>query len=231
MKDGNVIYSSEVTNIDSIIFVPPMLSVEPSALSFTAAATESYDVVVTTNQQPWNATSNQTWCTITKGTNQFTVKASANTGAIRTATITVTAGNAPNVTITVTQASGYPNIAFVARNPILEYLYNNRGFFEGMRINFDLVVYDAMGMTSITISEEATGAPNGNYKKFTQTRVIPISGPGTYPLSQEIKSSSTYDIGSLFTYTVSAYGESYTRNYSGSYSSYDGSWSHYFVIK
>ena len=105
MKDGNVTYSSEIANIDSIIFVPRILSVEPFELSFTAEATESYDVVVTTNQQSWDATSDQTWCTITKETNQFTVSATANTTATkRTATITVTAGNATPKTILVTQA-------------------------------------------------------------------------------------------------------------------------------
>ena len=124
-----------------------------------------------------------------------------------------------------------PNIAFVARNPIIESLYSN-GFFNGCRINFDLVVYDAAGMTSITISEEATGAPNGNRKTFTQTRVIPISGTGTYPLSQEILRSNIYgNIYSQFVYTVSAHDKSYTTNYPGDYSSYNGAWSHHFVIK
>ena len=107
MKDGNVTYTSAIANIDSIIFappIPPTLSVEPSALSFTAAATETHDVVVTTNQQSWDATSNQTWCTITKGTNQFTVSATANTGTDnRTATIRITAGNATGINLLVTQ--------------------------------------------------------------------------------------------------------------------------------
>jgi len=107
MKDGKVTYSSEIANIDSIIFAPPILptlSIEPSALSFTMEGTESYDVVVTTNQQSWDATSNQTWCTITKGTDQFTVETAANTGTNRTATITVAAGKATPKTISVTQA-------------------------------------------------------------------------------------------------------------------------------
>ena len=85
----------------------PSLSVDHSALSFTAEATESYNVAVSTNQSSWNATSNQTWCVVTMGTNQFTVTAAANTDtSSRTATITVSAGNASNVTITVTQEAG-----------------------------------------------------------------------------------------------------------------------------
>jgi hypothetical protein len=216
--------------------VEPQLSVSPETpISFTkdGGASEAKTITVTTNQSSWDAQSSQAWCTVVKeGTNQFTVTATANTDASgRTASITVTAGNAPEVTLSVTQASG-PNIAFTARNPVIESLYSNTGFFQGSRINFNLVVYDAAGMTSITISEEATGAPNGNRKTFTQTRTIPISGAGTYPLSQEILRSSIYgDIYGQFTYTVSAHGKSYTRNYSGDYSAYNGSWNHYFVIK
>ena len=189
-------------------------------------------IEVNTNLSSWDVTSNQTWCMVEKGTNQFTITAAAYSGASsRTAIITVKAGNASDITLSVTQTVE-PNIAFVARNPVTESLYSNTGFFQGSRINFDLIVYDAAGMTSITILETATGAPNGNNKTFTQTRVIPISGAGTYQLSQEILRSSIYGgIYSQFSYTVSAYGKNYTRNYSGDYSSYNGAWNHYFVIK
>ena len=106
MKDGNAIFSSPVADIDSIIFVPtPKLSVEYSSLSFSSAATESLNVVVNTNQPSWNASSDQTWCKVTKGTNQFTVTADANTVAEqRTATIRVSAGYAADITLVVTQA-------------------------------------------------------------------------------------------------------------------------------
>jgi hypothetical protein len=215
--------------------VEPQLSVsQETPISFTrdGGAGEAKTITVTTNQSSWDVQSSQTWCTVAKETNQFTVTAAANTGVSgRTASITVTAGKAPDVTLSVTQASG-PNITFTARNPVTESLYSPLGFFQGCRINFDLVVYDAAGMTSITISEEATGAPNGNRKTFSQTRVIPISGAGTYPLSQEISRNRSYgDIYGQFVYTVSAHGKSYTRYYSGDYSAYDGSWGHYFVIK
>jgi hypothetical protein len=216
--------------------VEPQLSVSPEIpISFTkdGGASEAKTITVTTNQSSWDAQSSQTWCTVVKKeTNQFTVTAAANTDASgRTASITVTAGKAPEVTLSITQASG-PNIAFIARNPVTESLYSPLGFFQGCRINFNLVVYDAAGMTSITISEEATGAPNGNRKTFSQTRVIPISGAGTYPLLQEISRNRSYgDIYGQFVYTVSAHGKSYTRYYSGDYSAYDGSWGHYFVIK
>jgi hypothetical protein len=244
MKDGKVAYNSAIANIDSITFaappVLPILSVKPSALSFTKEATESHDVFVTTNQPSWDATSDQTWCTITKGANQFTVRATANTGDDRTATITVTAGKAPNVTIEVTQASLAPDIAFVA-NPIIEYLYTPDGFFDGSRVNFALIVYDAAGKTSITIQEVAIGVPattigtygwNLRQGEIRQTRVIPISGPGTYPLSQEMRTGiAALDTYSQFVYTVSAHGKSYISNYTGVWIAYDGRWTHYFGIE
>ena len=105
MKDGKAIYNSTTADIDSILIVPtPKLSVKPSTLSFSAAATESYNVDVNTNQSQWDVTSNQAWCMVIKGTNQFTVTATENTSdEQRTATITVTAGNVISVTIPVTQ--------------------------------------------------------------------------------------------------------------------------------
>jgi len=189
-------------------------------------------VTVTTNQSSWNVVSNQEWLTVSKSGNTITLSAPALTGATRSATVTVTAVHALPQSIYVTQKAPDPNIAFVAGNPAIEYLYTMSGFFNGSRLNFNLVVYDDAGRTSITITEEATGAPNGNRKTVTQTRVIPISGPGTYPLSQSIMSSESYaNTYSQFTYTVSAHGKSYSRTYSGLYNSLNGAWGHYFVSK
>jgi len=83
------------------------LSVSPNTpISFTktGGASETKTITVTTNQPSWDAVSDQTWCTIVKSDNQFTVTASVNDAGERKATITVSAGNAKNVTIEVTQA-------------------------------------------------------------------------------------------------------------------------------
>ncbi len=86
--------------------VEPTLSVAPVALSFTAQAVESHEVVVTTNQSSWDAASSQSWCSVTKSNDRFTVTAVPNTSATSpaSAVITVTAGTAKSVTINVTQA-------------------------------------------------------------------------------------------------------------------------------
>jgi len=120
MKDGNAVYSSPITDIDSVFIVlTPRLSVKPSLASFSAAATESCDVVVSTNQPQWNVTSNQTWCTVTKGMNQFTVTATANTtDELRIATITVSAGMFANVTIEARQSGVNPVLSISPDTPI-----------------------------------------------------------------------------------------------------------------
>jgi hypothetical protein len=123
-----------------------------------------------------------------------------------------------------------PQIAFVARNPVTQGLYEN-GFFCGSRINFDLIVIDDAGRTEIEITESSGGTKNGTTRYMTQTRVIPISGSGTYNLSQEIwNANAAYANQTTFTYKVSAHGESYSRDFTGCYSSYNGAWSHSFGL-
>ena len=195
------------------------LSVTPNEpISFTknGGASDAKTITVSTNVSTWNAVSDQTWCTVTKGTNQFTVTASALTGnESRSASITVSAGKASNVTVKVTQVSE-PVIEFRAGNPALELIYNG-SFFKYSRINFILVVIDDAGYTSITINEKF----NTMYYD-QQYRDIPISGPGSYPVVQEISSAlpDVADINKSFTYRVSAHGVEYSTNFWGLWSSY-----------
>jgi hypothetical protein len=81
------------------------LSVSKSSLTFESDETGEQSVTVTTTASSWNATTSASWLTLTKQSNTLKVSATANTGSSdRTATITVTAGNAPPVTVSVTQA-------------------------------------------------------------------------------------------------------------------------------
>ncbi len=134
--------------------------------------------------------------------------------------------------VTVTTKEKTPKISFVTANPVIsESLYKN-GFFYGTKLYYDMIVTDTAGQTSITITETMSGSPNGNSKTYTQTRVIPINGPGTYHLSQEMWNgyAGYADKGSMFTYKVSACGETYSRAYTCCYSAYNGSWAHYFGL-
>ena len=62
---------------------------------------------VTTNVGTWTVSSDKTWATVSKVNNTFIISAEANTDmtAPEDATVTVTAGDAPPVTITVKQAA------------------------------------------------------------------------------------------------------------------------------
>ena len=85
------------------------LTLDPASLSYAANETGEKTVSVTTDAASWNAEnkSGATWFTVTKQTNQFVVKVSAQNSqtTARTADITVTAGNADTVLYTVTQGA------------------------------------------------------------------------------------------------------------------------------
>ncbi|KAA6329904.1 hypothetical protein EZS27_021334 [termite gut metagenome] len=73
------------------------------------AAGVAQTITVTTNVSDWSATANANWCTAVKGTGTLAISATPNTGAERTATVTVTAGDLTPVIITVTQEAATPS--------------------------------------------------------------------------------------------------------------------------
>ena len=84
------------------------LTLSTTSLSFTAAGGTSSAVTVTSDGT-YSVTSSATWATVSRSGNTFTVKAAANSGDARTATITVALtdlkeGESLSKTITVTQA-------------------------------------------------------------------------------------------------------------------------------
>lgn len=170
-----------------------------------------------------------------------TVSVSGNTLTLRHATdmpegtyyVAVTeAGKDESRRIGINVVRKQPNLFFVDTG-VKEYLYSN-GFFAGTRVKFTMTVTDAAGLDAIEITEKASGTtPNGVSHTLTQTRVIPITGPGTYTLSQEMwnANNASADRYSGFSYNVSAYGESWTTTYTGNYSSYNGAWSHKFGLQ
>ena len=128
--------------------------------------------------------------------------------------------------------NGSVQLQIVAGKPVVEYDYTLSGFLNGCTINFNLVVTDAGGQKSITIKEVAKYS-TGRSDDKTQTRQIPISGPGTYPVRQVIYSgNSSWRIArSGFTYTVSANGASFSTPYQGLYSGPPTTnWDHVFGI-
>jgi hypothetical protein len=130
----------------------------------------------------------------------------------------------------VTTPKKTPVISFSVGSPATERLESAMGFFIGSRVNFYLHVIDDAGYTEIEIKESVLGGSKVNRRDdVNQTRIIKINGAGTYSLFQEMRAtSSVYPGIATFTYTASAFGKSYSCNFSGCYNPYDSTWYHSF---
>jgi glycosidase len=93
------------------------LTVSPTSLSLGAGAASG--TINVTSNVAWTVTDNQTWITtsVTSGSNNgsFTVSATANTGAARSGTVTVTGGGITQ-TINVLQAAATTTTYYTIRN-------------------------------------------------------------------------------------------------------------------
>ena len=81
------------------------LSVTPSSLSFEARETQKKPLVITTDAETWDYQVMENWITAEKQENvlYISVQNYTNTSQSRTAVITITAGKAPAVPVTITQ--------------------------------------------------------------------------------------------------------------------------------
>ncbi len=144
------------------------LSVTPiTPVSFANTGGTSGAIAVTTNQPSWNVVSNQTWCTVNKSGNAFTVTASAHTGVeSRNASVTVSAGNAANVTIDVTQtgvAADDPNLTKVL-TLLRHTIYVKQQFDLGNKPSY---ITNSSGSTIATVHYAGNGALNEVYSNST----------------------------------------------------------------
>jgi hypothetical protein len=78
------------------------LSVSKASLSFEANASEE-TVTVTTTAPKWEAATSASWVTLTQQDNKLKIEVSENNSAVRKATVKITAGTAPEITVEVTQ--------------------------------------------------------------------------------------------------------------------------------
>lgn len=147
------------------------LSVSPdSPITFTnvGGASEVKTITVTTNQSSWNAVSSESWCTIKKSGNEFTVTASGNTASTeRTAVITVSAGRAENVTINVTQGGVVSVVKAEYEVPRISALYNP------VRANYTITWPAVTGATEYNVYKST--APSGEGKLVTTTSDVTMS--------------------------------------------------------
>jgi uncharacterized protein (TIGR02145 family) len=84
------------------------LSVSPTSYQWEASG-GAYNFAITTNVSAgWGYSGVPDWLTATKSGNTLTLTASANSGAARSGTVTITATGATNATISVSQKAGGP---------------------------------------------------------------------------------------------------------------------------
>ncbi len=101
IDDGGSIY---VLHADATATI----TADPTALEFTSAANNTGKKVSVHSDEDFTAAvpTADTWATVSKSGNVVTVKVSANTGAKRTSTLTLTSASGDTATVTISQAAG-----------------------------------------------------------------------------------------------------------------------------
>jgi|SRR5690554_2770002 hypothetical protein len=91
----------------------PVLTVSPAQSINVAATGGNTAITVTTNQTSWSASADKSWCKVTdKTSGQFTIVVDPNgTAVVRDATVTVNAGKATPVKITLSQQGAAPTLS------------------------------------------------------------------------------------------------------------------------
>jgi hypothetical protein len=85
------------------------LSISPSSLSFTADETGERTVAIETTAPSWSANTDASWVELIKQENTLRVSVEKNSNSSsRSATVKITAGTAPEKTLTITQAAAVP---------------------------------------------------------------------------------------------------------------------------
>lgn len=181
----------------------PALSIEPStAIHFSAAATESYDIIVTTNQDSWDAISNQAWCKVSKSGNKFTVTAVANTTETSPspATITISAGSAKSITLAVTQDAvtttdvNYPKTEPELIKAIAKvWIFPETSDYVSLELD-EAKNYSLLSKSQITVTRSETVGKfylmEGTYTVSEDLRIITLSNFGKVEI-KELKAEDT----------------------------------------
>jgi hypothetical protein len=92
----------------------PYLNVSPQSHTFPASGgSQEFDVYTANVTGSYTASSNASWLTVTSSGNKLTVKADVSTTpTTRTATVTVSASGATDVTVAITQEKAAPQFAY-----------------------------------------------------------------------------------------------------------------------
>ena len=171
----------------------PTLSIAPAtALHFTAAATESHEINVTTNQDSWTAISNQNWCKVTQDKNKLIVKADPNTTETSPApaTITISAGSAKSIMLAVTQdaATNEPDAPYPATEADLIKAVAKTWTFPETSDYISLELNEEKHYSLLTKTKIATRSEEANGIYIIE---------GTYTVSDDLRILSLTDFGKI----------------------------------
>ena len=196
------------------------LEVNPTSFSFAANETTSKTATVTTNAAGWDATTTAEWLTVgTQGNTLRLTPKNENTGATqRTATVSVTAGTANPVVVTVTQ-EGNPAITYnTAEGTYWGNLWNNGNaaftldLFDNSNPNIGIRIF---GFCTLPSNAANFRLDAGAYS-VASTGAVRTIHPGTYdgdihrPTCLFDFNTATYTLITGGTFTVALSGNTYT---------------------
>jgi uncharacterized protein (TIGR02145 family) len=170
----------------------PSLSINPSQteVKFKADGTADGNAAfaVVTNQATWDAKPDKTWVTVTKTTTGFTLSAAPNTAttAPEAAKVTVSAGTATAVVLTVTQAAAAPSLSLTpaGQTAIAFAADGTTGDNAAFTVATNLATWDAVSDKAwVTVNKTATGftvsaAPNTSYVNTPEAATVTVSATG-----------------------------------------------------
>ncbi|MEI6888957.1 MAG: BACON domain-containing protein [Bacteroidales bacterium] len=147
------------------------LGVLPSNQNVPATPAGSTAFTVTSNTS-WNASSNQSWCTVTlSGSGNGTITATYPVNTLitpRVATITATASGAPTATVTVTQAGATPTLTVTPANQSVPYTPAGSASFA-LTSNTTWTAVSNQTWCTVTPSGTGNGTVTASYIENTTT--------------------------------------------------------------
>ena len=171
------------------------LSTSKANISF--AGTKSDDsFTVSSNISTWTVSSNQAWCTVAKNNNQVTVSATENlSGAVRTATITVSVSANQSATVSVTQAVPTLSVSKTALN-FPKTPTNNETFTVTSNVSSWNVVSNQSWCNVSKNGNNVTVSASQNTTKNTRSATVTVSLPND--IKTITVSQGAYEIGDYY---------------------------------
>lgn len=192
------------------------LSLSPSSLSFDDKA-GAKTVTVTTTAPNWEASKSASWIEFNKDGNRLTVDVSANNSSSpREGTVTVTAGNAPPVTLRVTQDVIIPYVNAEGKY-LGNYYSSGTAFFTIDLFNLDTDIGLYISAFCTLPSSSSNFRPTAGTYALANTGAVRTFLPGTVISDTRVNGTIVYNFNTKKfipitdgTFTLEISGDTYT---------------------